>query len=97
MEPFTVHTGIVAPIPRANIDTDAIIPKQFLNALSAQGSANFCFMTGDSPMKGCRSVTFYSIRHLTRMRQFLWQVPISDVAHHANTHHGHCSTLGFGS
>ncbi len=30
MQPFTQHTGIVAPLDRANIDPDAIMPKQFL-------------------------------------------------------------------
>lgn len=43
MEPFTVHTGIVAPIPRANIDTDAIIPKQFLKRIERSGFGQFLF------------------------------------------------------
>ena len=30
MEKFTLHTGLVAPLDRDNVDTDAIIPKQFL-------------------------------------------------------------------
>lgn len=37
MMPFTVHTGIVAPIDRANIDTDLIIPKQFLKSVKRTG------------------------------------------------------------
>jgi len=37
MEPFRVHTGIVAPIDRANVDTDAIIPKQFLKSIKRAG------------------------------------------------------------
>jgi 3-isopropylmalate/(R)-2-methylmalate dehydratase small subunit len=37
MEPFRVHTGIVAPIDRANVDTDAIIPKQFLKSIKRSG------------------------------------------------------------
>jgi 3-isopropylmalate/(R)-2-methylmalate dehydratase small subunit len=37
MEPFVVHTGIVAPFDRANIDTDAIIPKQFLKSIKRSG------------------------------------------------------------
>ena len=37
MEPFTVHTGIAAPLLRANIDTDLIIPKQFLKTLVRSG------------------------------------------------------------
>jgi len=37
MEPFTTHTGIAAPLLRANIDTDLIIPKQFLKTLVRSG------------------------------------------------------------
>ncbi|MGE5171760.1 MAG: 3-isopropylmalate dehydratase small subunit [Rudaea sp.] len=37
MEPFRVHTGIVAPLDRANVDTDAIIPKQFLKSIRRTG------------------------------------------------------------
>jgi 3-isopropylmalate/(R)-2-methylmalate dehydratase small subunit len=37
MEKFTVHTGLVAPLDRANVDTDAIIPKQFLKSIKRAG------------------------------------------------------------
>lgn len=37
MTPFTQHTGIVAPLDRANIDTDAIIPKQYLKSIKRTG------------------------------------------------------------
>ena len=37
MKPFTTHTGIVATLNRANIDTDAIIPKQFLKSIKRTG------------------------------------------------------------
>ena len=37
MQPFTVHKGIVAPLDRANVDTDAIIPKQFLKSIKRTG------------------------------------------------------------
>ena len=37
MEPFRVHTGLVAPLDRANVDTDAIIPKQFLKSIKRTG------------------------------------------------------------
>jgi 3-isopropylmalate/(R)-2-methylmalate dehydratase small subunit len=33
MTPFTVVTGTVAPLNRANVDTDQIIPKQFLKSI----------------------------------------------------------------
>ena len=37
MEPFTVLDGIVAPIDRANVDTDAILPKQFMKSIRRTG------------------------------------------------------------
>lgn len=37
MKSFTAHTGIVATLDRANVDTDAIIPKQFLKSIKRTG------------------------------------------------------------
>ena len=37
MKSFTVHTGLVAPMDRANVDTDLIIPKQFLKSIKRSG------------------------------------------------------------
>ncbi len=37
MKPFTVHKGLVAPMDRENVDTDAIIPKQFLKSIRKTG------------------------------------------------------------
>ena len=37
MNPFTRHTGLVATLDRANVDTDAIIPKQFLKSIKRTG------------------------------------------------------------
>ena len=37
MEKFTVHTGLVVPLDRENVDTDAIIPKQFLKSIKKTG------------------------------------------------------------
>lgn len=37
MKPFTQHTGLVAPLDRANVDTDQIIPKQFLKSIKRSG------------------------------------------------------------
>ena len=34
MDKFTIHKGLVAPMDRDNVDTDAIIPKQFLKFVS---------------------------------------------------------------
>jgi len=37
LEQFTIHTGLVAPLDRENVDTDAIIPKQFLKSIKRTG------------------------------------------------------------
>jgi 3-isopropylmalate/(R)-2-methylmalate dehydratase small subunit len=37
MQAFTVHNGLVAPMDRENVDTDAIIPKQFLKSIQRSG------------------------------------------------------------
>ena len=37
MQAFTTHTGLVAPMDRENVDTDAIIPKQFLKSIKRTG------------------------------------------------------------
>jgi len=43
MEPFRIHTGAVAALDRANIDTDQIIPKQFLKRVERTGFGEFLF------------------------------------------------------
>lgn len=42
-QPFVQHTGLVAPLDAANIDTDAIIPKQFLQKVTRQGFGQHLF------------------------------------------------------
>jgi 3-isopropylmalate/(R)-2-methylmalate dehydratase small subunit len=43
MQPFRHHTGIVAPLDRVNVDTDQIIPKQFLKRIERTGFGEFLF------------------------------------------------------
>jgi 3-isopropylmalate/(R)-2-methylmalate dehydratase small subunit len=43
MQPFTKHTGLVASMDRANVDTDQIIPKQFLKRIERTGFGQFLF------------------------------------------------------
>ena len=43
MRAFREHTGIVAPLDRSNIDTDQIIPKQFLKRIERTGYGEFLF------------------------------------------------------
>ena len=43
MQPFETHTGIVAPLDRVDVDTDQIIPKQFLKRIERTGFGQFLF------------------------------------------------------
>lgn len=43
MQPFRKHTGLVAPLDRVNVDTDQIIPKQFLKRIERTGFGKFLF------------------------------------------------------
>ena len=43
MQAFTKHTGLVAPMDRSNVDTDQIIPKQFLKRIERTGFGQFLF------------------------------------------------------
>jgi 3-isopropylmalate/(R)-2-methylmalate dehydratase small subunit len=43
MQPFRKHTGLVAPLDRVNVDTDQIIPKQFLKRIERTGFGEFLF------------------------------------------------------
>jgi 3-isopropylmalate/(R)-2-methylmalate dehydratase small subunit len=43
MQPFRTHKGKVVPLDRANIDTDQIIPKQFLKRIERTGFGEFLF------------------------------------------------------
>ncbi len=49
---FTQHTGLVVPLDAANVDTDAIIPKQFFAEGYAPVLAPICLTTGVSSTKG---------------------------------------------
>ena len=56
MKPFTQHTGQIAPMDRPNVDTDQIIPKQFLKRIERTGFGQFLFFDwrflpggGDNP------------------------------------------------
>jgi 3-isopropylmalate/(R)-2-methylmalate dehydratase small subunit len=43
MQPFTTHTGVVAPLDRINVDTDQMVPKQFLKLLTREGYGRILF------------------------------------------------------
>src|ERR1700683_4435437 len=43
MQPFTKHTGMLMPLDRVNVDTDQMVPKQFLKALTREGFGRILF------------------------------------------------------
>ena len=57
MKPFLVHTGMVAPMDRVNVDTDQMMPKQFCKLLTREGYGKFLFydwryLNGEKPNPG---------------------------------------------
>ena len=58
MQPFGKHKGLVAPLYRANIDTDQIIPKQFLKRIERAGFGQFLFFDWRHSSDGKPDPTF---------------------------------------
>lgn len=58
MQPFRVHSGVVAPLVRRDIDTDQIIPKQFLKRLEKTGYGQFLFNDWRTSPEGTRDPSF---------------------------------------
>ncbi|NRS15132.1 3-isopropylmalate dehydratase small subunit [Brevibacillus sp. HB1.4B] len=58
MNPFVIHTGAVAPLDRVNVDTDAIIPKQFLKRIERCGFGQFLFYEWRFTVDGAPIDTF---------------------------------------
>jgi len=52
MNPVTTVTGTAAPLPRANVDTDQIIPKQFLKRVERSGFGEFLFFDWAADAEG---------------------------------------------
>jgi len=62
MQPFRKHTGIVVPLDKVNVDTDQIIPKQFLKRIERTGFGEFLFydwrFSGDGKERGKKTGDF---------------------------------------
>jgi 3-isopropylmalate/(R)-2-methylmalate dehydratase small subunit len=58
MKPFTVHRGRVAPLDRVNVDTDQIIPKQFLKRIEKTGFGQFLFYDWRFGAEGKKKLDF---------------------------------------
>jgi 3-isopropylmalate/(R)-2-methylmalate dehydratase small subunit len=58
MQPFRVHKGKVVPLDRANVDTDQIIPKQFLKRIERTGFGEFLFYDWRRAKDGSQEPSF---------------------------------------
>jgi 3-isopropylmalate/(R)-2-methylmalate dehydratase small subunit len=62
MQPFRKHTGVVVPLDKVNVDTDQIIPKQFLKRIERTGFGEFLFydwrFSGDGKESGKKTGDF---------------------------------------
>jgi len=62
MQPFRNHTGVVVPLDKVNVDTDQIIPKQFLKRIERTGFGEFLFydwrFAGDGKESGKKTGDF---------------------------------------
>jgi 3-isopropylmalate/(R)-2-methylmalate dehydratase small subunit len=58
MLPFRIHTGVAAPLDRPNVDTDQIIPKQFLKRVERTGFGEFLFYDWRSGPDGAPDPSF---------------------------------------
>jgi 3-isopropylmalate/(R)-2-methylmalate dehydratase small subunit len=58
MQPFRIHKGRVAPLDRVNVDTDQIIPKQFLKRIERTGFGEFLFFDWRNAASGAKQPPF---------------------------------------
>lgn len=58
MRAFRKHKGVVAPLDRVNVDTDQIIPKQFLKRIERTGFGQFLFYDWRHTAEGKKDPTF---------------------------------------
>jgi 3-isopropylmalate/(R)-2-methylmalate dehydratase small subunit len=58
MKPFTEHRGLVVPLDRVNVDTDQIIPKQFLKRIERTGFGQFLFYDWRFAADGAKNAGF---------------------------------------
>jgi 3-isopropylmalate/(R)-2-methylmalate dehydratase small subunit len=90
-EKFTQHTGLVVPLDAANVDTDAIIPKQFLQKVTRTGFGAHLFNDWrflDDQGQQPNPEFVLNFPHL-RVRRFYWRGKTLAVAHRASMLRGH--------
>jgi len=106
MQPFIRHTGLAVALDRANVDTDQIIPKQFLKSIRRRGFGVNLFdewryldrgHPGQDPAERRANPNFVlNLPRGTGARRSCWQGAISDAAPVASTRPGLCRSSDFG-
>ena len=103
MHAFTTIDGLVAPLDRSNVDTDAIIPKQFLKSIRRSGFGPNLFdawryLDAGEPEQDCSrrplNEDFVLNRPRYRGAQILLAREISAAVHPGNTPSGPCTSTG---
>ena len=94
MQPFRVHKGRVAPLDRVNVDTDQIIPKQFLKRIERTGFGKFLFYDWRRAEEKTVNLSYSTIRAM-KARVFCWSERILGAAPRANTRSGRWRISGF--
>ena len=69
MEKFTVYTGKSVPLMNDNIDTDQLIPKQFLKAVDKKGFGKICCLNGAISMIITMKIQILSLTNLNIVMQ----------------------------
>ncbi|GAL06991.1 3-isopropylmalate dehydratase small subunit [Photobacterium aphoticum] len=97
MTGFKQHTGLVVPLDAANVDTDAIIPKQFLQKVTRLGFGQHLFhdwrFLDDAGQQPNPAFVMNAPRY--QARAFCWHARTSAVARPANTPRGHWPITAF--
>jgi hypothetical protein len=103
MEKFTVYKGLVAPLNRENVDTDAIIPKQFLKPIKKTGFGQNLFdewryLDHGEPGQDCSTrlrliQILSSISLVIKAQAFCWRVRTLVVAAPVSMRHGHWTNI----
>ena len=93
MEKFTVYTGKSVPLMNDNIDTDQLIPKQFLKAVDKKGFGKNLILNGVTLMMITMKILISSSINLSIAMRPFWLLVITLVRGHlVNTLHVHWKT-----
>ena len=92
MQKFETLTGVAAPLNIVNIDTDMIIPKQFLKTIKRTGLGKSLFFEMRFTQDGKEIPTSCSTSRPTARRRSWWRATISAAARRASMRPGRCST-----